>query len=260
MRIVVCIKEVSSRESRYEVASDEGWIDEANISFEINECDEYALEEALKLKEHFGGEVVILSVGNPRAEKVMRKALAMGADRGILIADEKRQLTSPHLLGKVMSSALEGEEFDLVLTGTQSDDLSYAQTAVVLAELLSIPHATIIMKIEAEPEARRLRVLREMESGRFQWLELPLPALLSIQAGSSPVRYASLKGIMQARKKEIRTLKPEELGVEVTAVPELEVVRLYQKKEERKAELLEGETGAIVEQLVEKLQKEAKVL
>ncbi len=260
MRIVVCIKEVSSRESRYQVASDENWIDESNISFEINECDEYALEEALKLKEQFGGEVVILSVGKPRTEKVMRKALAMGADRGILIADESRQLTSPHLLGKVMSSALEAEEFDLVLTGTQSDDFSYAQTAVVLAELLSIPHATIVMKIEAEPEANRLRALREMENGRFQWLELPLPALLSIQAGSSPVRYASLKGIMQARKKEIRTLSPEELGVEATAVPELEIVRLYQKKEERKAELLEGETGAVVEQLVEKLQKEAKVL
>ncbi|HUV14313.1 MAG TPA: electron transfer flavoprotein subunit beta/FixA family protein [Acidobacteriota bacterium] len=260
MRIVVCIKEVSSRESRYEVASDESWIDESNISFEINECDEYALEEALKLKEQFGGEVTLLSVGNPRAEKVMRKALAMGADRGILIVDERRQLTSPHLLGKVMSSALKGEAFDLVLTGTQSDDLSYAQTAVVLAELLSIPHATIVMKIEAEPGSGRLRALREMESGRFQWLELPLPALLSIQAGSSPVRYASLKGIMQAKKKEIRILKPEALGLEATAVPELEVVRLYQKKEERKAELLEGETGAIVEQLVEKLRKEAKVL
>jgi electron transfer flavoprotein beta subunit len=260
MKIVVCLKEVSGRESRYEVAAEENWIDESNISFEINECDEYALEEALKLKEQFGGEVAILSVGKPRAEKVMRKALAMGADRGILIADDSRHLTTPHLLAKVMSSALKSEEYDLVLTGTQSDDLGYAQTAVVLAELLSIPHATIVMKIEAEPEAARLRALREMESGQFQWLELPLPALLSIQAGSSPVRYASLKGIMQAKKKEIRVLSPEEVGVDATTGPELEIVRLYQKKEERKAELLEGETGAVVEQLVEKLQKEAKVL
>lgn len=260
MKIVVCLKEVSGRESRYEVAAEGNWIDESNISFEINECDEYALEEALILKEQFGGEVTLLSVGRPRAEKVMRKALAMGADRGILIADGNHQLTSPHLIAKAMSSVLEGEEFDLVLAGTQSDDLGYAQTAVVLAELLSIPHATIVMKIEAEPEAQRLKALREMESGKFQWLELPLPALLSIQAGSSPVRYASLKGIMQAKKKELLVLSPEEVGVDAAAAPELEIVRLYQKKEERKAELLEGDVRAVVEQLVEKLQKEAKVL
>jgi len=260
MRIVVCLKEVSGRESRYSVESGGAWIDETNISFEINECDEYALEEALKLKDRFGAEVVVLSLGKRRAEKVMRKALAMGADSGILIVDEDRRLVAPRLIAKALSAVLEPEAFDLVLTGTQSDDLSYAQTPVALAELLSLPHATIVMKIEVDFETGCVRALREMESGRFQWLELPLPALLGIQAGSSPVRYASLKGIMQAKKKDIRTLSFEETGVEESTIPEVEIVRLYEQKEERKAELLEGEIASVVDQLVEKLQKEAKVL
>jgi electron transfer flavoprotein beta subunit len=116
------------------------------------------------------------------------------------------------------------------------------------------------MDIAANPEAGSLRVLQEMESGQFQWLELPIPSLLAIQAGSHPVRYASLKGIMQAKKKPIHTLKSSELKLDQEAIPNLEVVELYQKKEERKAELLEGGPSEVVDALVEKLQKEAKVL
>ena len=152
------------------------------------------------------------------------------------------------------------EPFDLILTGTQSDDLGYAQTGVILAELLGIPHATIVMEIEADPEGGTIRALREMESGSFQWLELPLPALLTIQAGSSRVRYPSLKGIMQARKKEIRQLDVEDLNIDWPELPGIEVTRLYPPPATSQAEILEGDTAAVVEALVEKLRKEAGVI
>ncbi len=260
MRIVTCAKEVSSRETRYEINQSGNWIEEKNISFEINECDEYALEEGLKLKEKHGGDVTILTLGRERAEKVMRKGLAMGADRGLLVLDEENRASSPFLVASAFAKVLQNEEFDLILTGTQSDDLGHAQTGVMLAELLGLPHATIVMQIEVDQENRTVRALREMESGWFQWLEMPLPTLLTVQAGISAIRYPSLKGIMQAKKKEIARIEFADLGLDVTALPRLELRRLYAPRQARKAELLEGDTAAVVDQLVDKLKREAKVI
>jgi len=260
MKIVTCAKEVSSRETRYEINPEGKWIDERNISFEINECDEYALEEGLKLKEKHGAEVTILTLGRQRAEKVMRKGLAMGADRGLLVLDEKNQANSPFVVASSLAQVLEKEEFDLILTGTQSDDLGHAQTGVMLAELLGLPHATIVMQIEVDQEGRTVKALREMESGWFQWLEMPLPALLTVQAGISAIRYPSLKGIMQAKKKEIARVEFNSLGLDISALPKLELRNLYTPRQDRKAELLEGDTASVVNQLVDKLKKEAKVL
>jgi electron transfer flavoprotein beta subunit len=260
MKIVSCVKEVSGRETRYEINSIGNWIEERNVSFEINECDEYALEEALKLKEQHGGEVTVLTLGSERAEKVMRKGLAMGADRGILIQDEEREAASPFIVASALAKVLKQQEFDLILTGTQSDDLGHAQTGVMLAELLDIPHATIVMQIEVDPELRALKALREMESGWFQWLEMPLPALLTIQAGISAIRYPSLKGIMQAKKKEILRVDFGDLGIDGPSLPQLELRSLYAPKQERKAEILEGDIDTVLDQLVDKLKKEAKVL
>jgi len=260
MKIVVCAKEVSSRETRYEINPEGKWIEEGNISFEISECDEYALEEGLKLKEKHGGEVTILTVGQSRAEKIMRKGLAMGADRGLLVIDEEKQADSPYVIASALAEALRNEEFDLILTGTQSDDLGNAQTGVMLAELLGLPHATIVMQIEVDQEKRSLRALREMESGWSQWLEMPLPALLSVQAGISAIRYPSLKGIMQAKKKEITQIELASLGLDPSVLPRLELQHLYSPRQDRKAELLEGAPEDVVEQLIDKLKKEAKVL
>jgi electron transfer flavoprotein beta subunit len=260
MRIVACAKEVSSREARYEVNAEGKWIDERNISFEINECDEYALEEGLKLKEKHGGEVTILTLGRGRAEKVMRKGLAMGADRGLLVLDEENRADSPFVVAAALAKALEQEEFDLILTGTQSDDLGHAQTGVMLAELLSLPHATIVMQIEVDSERQIVKALREMESGWFQWVELPLPALLTVQAGISAIRYPSLKGIMQAKKKEIVRFQLDSLGLDGASLPRLELRNLYAPRQDRKAELLQGDTESVVDQLVDRLKKEAKVL
>jgi len=260
MRIITCAKEVSSRETRYEINPEGKWIDESNISFEINECDEYALEEGLKLKEKHGGEVTILTLGRERAEKIMRKGLAMGADQGLLVLDEDSQINSPFVVASALAKALENEEFDLILTGTQSDDLGYAQTGVMLAELLGLPHATIVMQIEVDQESRTVKVLREMESGWSQWLEMPLPALLTVQAGISAIRYPSLKGIMQAKRKEIKKVELASLDLDLSALPALELRNLYAPRQDRKAELLQGDTASVVDQLLEKLKKEAKVL
>jgi electron transfer flavoprotein beta subunit len=259
MKIFVCLKEVPSRDSRFEVDSSSHWLDERNLSFEISECDEYALEEALRLKEAHGGEVTLLSIGHSRTEKVLRKGLAMGADRAVLVVDDKREVTSPFSLATVLATLLENEPFDLVLAGTQSDDAGYGQTAIMLAGMLDIPHASLGMKIEADPAEGTLRFLHEMESGRFQWLRLPLPTLLGIQAGSSPVRYVSLKGIMQAKKKEIRRTSLGELEVDLSELPALEIQRLHAPKVERKAVIFEGDAATTVDQLVKQLHEEERL-
>ena len=260
MKIVTCLKEVPGRETRYQVDSGQSWIDESGVTLEINECDEYALEEALKLQEKHGGEVTILSIGRTRSEKSIRKGLAMGAQRAILVVDEGNRVNSPHAAASVLAQALGDQEYDLILAGTQSDDYSYAQTGTILAELLGLPHATIVMEIEASPERGKVKALREMEAGWFQWVEMPLPAVLTIQAGISRPRYLSLKGIMQARKKEIRRVSLDGLGLNLDSLPHLEVTRLYFEEAGSNAEILQGDTVTVVNTLVEKLRKEARVL
>lgn len=260
MKIVTCLKEVPGKETRYELKAGGTWIDDSRVTFEANECDEYALEEALKLKESHGGEVVLLTIGSSRAEKIIRKGLAMGADRGILVEDDQRRLDSPFVFASVLAAALEEEDYDLILAGTQSDDYSYAQTGVILAELLGIPHASIVMEIEAHPEEGSVKALREMESGWFQWVEMKLPAVLTVQAGISAIRFASLPGIMKAKKKEIRKIGVEELGLDLDGMPKLNIERLYFPEATSKAEMLEGDPERVASELVEKLTKEVRVL
>ena len=260
MKLLTCLKEVPDRDTRYEINAAGTGIKSSDLTFEIGECDEYSLEESLKLREEHGGEVAILTLGPQRAEKSIRKGLAMGADRAILVRDDEGRATTPHAVAKVLAEALKEEEYDLILTGTQSDDWSYAQTGVLLAELLGLPHATIVMEIRADPAQKKVKALREMESGWFQWVELPMPSVLTIQAGISQIRYASLKGIMQAKKKEIRNIALSDLNVDLSSLPQVEVLKVYLPEVEKKAEILQGATEEVVEQLVEKLKKEAKVL
>lgn len=247
-------------ETRYEINENATWIKDSDLTLDLNECDQYALEEALQLQEKHGGEVVVLTVGRDRSEKPIRKALAMGADRGVLVRDEEGRASSPLATAMVLAGALKNEEYDLLLAGTQSDDYSYAQTGVMLAELLGLPHASIVMQIEVQLESNRVKALREMESGWFEWVEMPMPAVLTIQAGISQIRYVSLKGIMQARKKGIRKLAISDLGIDFDSTPQLTIQRLYFPETGSKAEILEGDVTAVASQLVEKLKKEAKVL
>ena len=255
MNIIVCIKQVPAKDAPLSIAGN--WIKESDIGFEMNEPDSYALEEALRLKEKHGGEVIALSMGPERVKQTIKEALAKGADRGIHIADDNFAQLDPLGSAKSLAAAIQKETADLILTGLQSDDQGFGQTGVLLAALLDRPHATIIMAIEAQ-EGGKLKLKRELEAGWFQWIECPLPAVLSIQSGINKVRYATLKGIMAAKKKEITTITRESLGV--TSEPTQRVEKIYVPQKTKKTEFLTGTPKEMAEKLVEKLKFEARVI
>src|SRR5689334_19706313 len=206
MKIAVCIKQVVTREWQLRVNDQKTWIRDQDASFELNEPDAYALEEGLRLKEKHGGEVVVCCAGPARATQVIREALARGADRAVHVEADALATADANAVAEALAEAIKAEGVDLVLTGLQSDDQGFGQVGVVLAEKLGMPHATIIMEVQKSEAG--LRVKRELEGGWFQWVELPMPALLTIQSGINQLRYATLKGIMAAKKKEIKKVSP----------------------------------------------------
>jgi electron transfer flavoprotein beta subunit len=256
MKIGVCIKQVPAKDAPLAIVEGGAWIRESDIGFETNEPDSFALEEALRLKEKHGGEVVAVSMGPERAKQTIKEALAKGADRGIHVADAEFYKLDPLGAARSLAAAIEKENFDLLLTGLQSDDQGFGQTGVLLAELLGRPHATIIMAIEVLDGHMKLK--RELESGWFQWVELPLPAVLSIQSGINKVRYATLKGIMAAKKKEIATVDRKSLGV--PDAPTQRVERIYVPQKTKKTEFITGQPKEVAAKLIEKLRHEARVL
>jgi electron transfer flavoprotein beta subunit len=254
VNIIVCIKQVPAKDAPLAIAG--SWIKESDIGFEMNEPDSYALEEALRLKEKHGGEVVVLSMGPERVKQTIKEALAKGADRAIHISDDNFAQLDPLGSAKALAAAIQKEKTDLVLTGLQSDDHGFGQTGVLLAALLDRPHATIIMQIEVQDGKMKLK--RELEAGWFQWMECPLPAVLSIQSGINKVRYATLKGIMAAKKKEIATVSRESLGVSHEATQKIE--KIYVPAKTKKTEFLTGTPKEVAVKLVEKLKFEARVI
>jgi electron transfer flavoprotein beta subunit len=253
MKIAVCIKQVPTREWQPRLTDDKTWIREQDASFEMNEPDAYALEEALRLREKHSGEVVVCAAGPARVQQVIREALARGADRAIHVEDERLASADASVTAGALAAAMADERFDLVLTGLQSDDLGQAQAGVVLAERLGIPHSTIIMEVHVE--ATSLRVKRELEGGWFQWITMPLPALLTIQSGINQLRYATLKGIMAAKKKEIK---------KVAMPPDLQsgqtIVSLAVPARAKQTHVISGSAGDAAKELVRVLREEARVL
>jgi electron transfer flavoprotein beta subunit len=256
MKIIVAIKQVAMRDSQLRIAASGQWIDEADLTYEINEPDAYALEAGLQLKEAHGGEVIALSAGPPRVAQTIREALAKGADRAIHI-EEDLSAADPLATCRLLAAALKTEAPDLVLTGLQSDDLGYGQTGPILAELLGVPHATIIMQVEKSDSG--IRVKRELEDGWFQFVEMPMPALLSIQSGFSKLRYATLMGIKKAKTKEIRRVTAADLGL-AAAAPTIAFDRVYLPERTKRTQLFEGSPKQAAAQLVEKLKFEARVI
>jgi len=257
MKIVVAIKQVPARDSVLRVDSAGKWIAGADLSYEINEPDAYALEAGLQLKEQVGGEVVVLSAGPARAAQTIREALAKGADRALHIESEENFGDGdPLVVAKLMAAALKRESPDLVLTGLQSDDLGMGQTGVILAELLGVPHATLIMHIDVS--GTTLKVKRELEDGWFQNVEIPLPALLTMQSGSNKLRYATLMGIKKAKTKELKTLSAADLGG--MAAPTTAINRVYFPERHKQSQIFEGNPKEAAAKLVEKLRFEARVI
>jgi electron transfer flavoprotein beta subunit len=253
MKIAVCIKQVPTREWQPRLDDARTWIREADASFEMNEPDAYALEEALRLAERHGGEVVVCAAGPARVASVIREALARGATRAIHVEHEQLAAADAAGVADAIAGAIRDERFDLVLTGLQSDDRGQAQTGVVLAERLGVPHATIIMDVQIEEG--RLRVKRELEGGWFQWISMPLPALLTIQSGINQLRYATLKGIMAAKKKEIRRVTPGSLPA-----PRQQIVELYVPEKAKRTDIIPGTPQEAARELVRRLRDEARVI
>jgi electron transfer flavoprotein beta subunit len=253
MQIAVCIKQVPTRDWQPRLNDDKTWIRDQDASYEMNEPDAYALEEALRLKEQHGGEVVVCSAGPARVAQVIREALARGADRAIHVEDDGLAAADAFVVADALAAAMKDERFDLILTGLQSDDQGFAQTGVILAERLGLPHATIIMDVQIGDGA--LRVKRELEGGWFQWVAMPLPAVLTIQSGINQLRYATLKGIMAAKKKAIK-----KAGAPGGAAPRQKIVRLYAPEKGKKTHLITGSPGEAAKELVKKLREDARVI
>jgi electron transfer flavoprotein beta subunit len=261
MKIAVCIKQVPTREWQPRLTDDKTWIREQDASYEMNEPDAYALEEALRLRETLGGEVVVCSAGPTRVQQVIREALARGADRAIHVEDNSLGAADAFVTADALAAAMREETFDLVLTGLQSDDQGHAQMGVVLAERLGIPHSTIIMEVDialgggARGAGGSVRVKRELEGGWFQWITMPLPALLTIQSGINQLRYATLKGIMAAKKKEIR-----KVGLPAGLSPAQQVLSLSLPTKSKQTQMIAGSPGEAAKELVRRLREDARAL
>lgn len=257
MKIIVMMKQVASKDAILRINKDGTWIEEGDLSFEVNESDGYALEEALRVREKLGGEVIVCSMGPQRAKSVIKDALARGADRAIHVVGDNLTHLSPYAAASALVEAIRDEQPNLIMTGLQSDDYGYAQTGVIMAELLGMPHATIVIEVDASGD--KLRVKRELESGWYQWYSMPTPALLTIQSGISQIRYATLKGIMAAKKKEIKEVTPP--AEIVTRPSHQQLKRVYLPQKTKQTQLLgngDAKAGAVA--LAEKLHVEARVI
>ena len=252
MKIVVCIKQVVTRDWQVRPNEARTWIRDTDAEFEMNEPDAYALEAALRLREAHGVEVIAVSAGPARLTQELREALARGADRALHVVGDALPQADALVVAGALAAAIGPESPDLVLTGLQSDDMGFGQTGVVLAEKLGVAHATIIMDVQIEGGV--LRVKRELEGGWFQWLQMPLPALLTIQSGINQLRYATLKGIMAAKKKEIRAVAAP------GATAAQEVVDLRAPDKQKQTRMIGGTPAEAARELLRALREDARVV
>jgi electron transfer flavoprotein beta subunit len=259
MKIIVAIKQVPDRDTQVRIDAAGKWIEESDLEYALNEPDAYALEEALQLKEKSAaadGEVIVLSAGPERVGTTIREALAKGADRAIHILCDDLGARDALGVARLLAAAAKPENPDLILFGLQSEDLGLGQTGVIVAELLGLPHATLILHVE-KTEAG-IKVKRELEEGWFQTIELPTPAVLTMQSGGNKLRYATLMGIKRAKTKEMQQLAAAELGASAAPVVVLEQIAL--PKKQKSTQMLTGTAKEAAAALVEKLKFEVRVL
>lgn len=256
MNILVCLKQTFDTEER--IVLEDGKISEDGVEFVINPYDEYAVEEAIKLKEEHGGEVTVITVGPDRAEQALRTAMAMGADKGIIVDSEDLEDADEYTIAKILAEVIKEQEYDIILCGYMAVDDGSAQVGPRLAELLGIPHISTITKLTIDGE--NVEVEKDVE-GDVEIIQSKLPILLTAQQGLNEPRYPSLPGIMKAKKKPLERLDLDDLDLDeedIEAKTETLEVFLPPKKEAGK--ILEGELSDQVKELVQALRNEAKVI
>lgn len=257
MKIAVCIKEVPDKESGFKLNQERTTYEESGLNFVVNEYDLYAMEEAVRIKERFKDvEITVVSVGPLRAEKAIRKALALGGDYGVLIDDSKSPCEDSLSVASLIASWAEDKEFDLILCGLMSEDFQRYQTGPMLAQLLKIPFATAVISLNIYPEKKKLTCERELEGGLREKVELPLPALLTVQTGINTVRYASLSNVLRAKELKIELISSESLG----AIQRCErTIRAYLAEPSSSCEFLEGELDEVAEKLLERIRAKLSI-
>jgi electron transfer flavoprotein beta subunit len=256
MKAMVCLKQVPHQDARLDVNADGTWIQEDNIKFEINSYDTYAVEEALRLKDAGDTEVVVVSIGPDRVTQALRTALGMGADRAIHVNDPAAQGADALGTAKILAAIAKEEGADIVFAGLMADDDNASAIPPMVAELLGFPSATGVLATDIGDAS--ITVERELEGGALEVVELPKPCLIAIQSGANQVRYASLKGIMQAKKKpvDVKTLADLGLADSASAAQNKTTVnKVYVPVKGDTAEILEGSTDEIVGQLVTKIKE-----
>jgi electron transfer flavoprotein beta subunit len=262
MKIAVCLKQVPDMESKFKIL-DNIRIDESQVAFKISDFDIYAVETALQLKEKLGGEVIIVTAGPDRASKDIRQSFAMGADWGIHVSDPDVESGDNFVVAGVLKKAIDSiGGADLVLTGVQAEDDQSAVTGVMLADMLGFPHCTNVVKIESSADGKIMTVNRELEGGMNEVVEVPMPAVLSIQSGINEPRYPTLPGIMKAKKKRLDVKKGAEIGASElgTAGSKTELLKMFLPVSEHKAEIIEGDAATAAGILLDKLKNSAKVI
>ncbi|UCC33631.1 MAG: electron transfer flavoprotein subunit beta/FixA family protein [Candidatus Bathyarchaeota archaeon] len=254
MEIIVCIKHVPET-AEADITIDESGkrIEVEDLVFDINEWDDYALEEAVQLKEKLGGSVTAMTVGSEEGDSTLRKCLARGADRAIRLTDKAFEGSDGYATAKILHRAIKELPYDLILTGAQAGDDGYAQVGVTLAELLGVPHATMVKKVEFSGD--QARVNRELEGGLEAVIEMKLPALITIQTGINEPRYVSIMGIRKAKSKEIKVLGLKELGLKEDEVGKagswMTVERMFVPPVEKEVEILEGTSDEVTTKITD---------
>ncbi|MEM3730969.1 MAG: electron transfer flavoprotein subunit beta/FixA family protein [Candidatus Bathyarchaeia archaeon] len=254
MDIIVCVKHVpETAEAELKIDASGKGIEKTGLVFDINEWDDYALEEAVRIKEKFGGTVTAITVGPEDADSTLRKCLARGADKAIRLTDPKFEGSDGYAIAKILHSVIKNMHFDLILTGMQAGDDGNAMVGPILAEMLGIPHATMVKKIELG--AGTAKVNRELEGGMEELLEVKLPALFSVQTGINEPRYVSIMGIRKAMQKEIKVMSLADTGLTENDVglagSWLKIEKMYIPPIEKQAEFLKGSPDEISAKIVE---------
>ena len=258
MKILVCLKQVPATDSRIKPSGDGHAVDLGGVEWVVNPYDEFALEEALRLKEKHSGEVVVLSLGGDRIEEAMRSALALGADRAVVLKDPVFVGAEPLAVAEALAAMAKRESPDLILCGKQGVDHDRMAVPAMLAEKLDWPQATVVVKLEIAADGKTAHAEREVEGGHEE-LELTLPAVIAAQKGLNEPRYANLKGIMAAKKKPVTVVTASELGLNPPA-SSVEILEVLQPSQARKNRMIAGDPAQQVEELVRILRTEEKIL